>query len=124
MARETTGTLGRPVLRALQALPPSVLLKTPSRSTPTYMVVGVWGSMARDPVPLPVVRRVPTHAATSPLLFITPPPPASFPPEWLVGGRGSTVGTPTAVGVGRPVLTAVQLLPASMLLKTPPQPAA
>src|SRR2546428_9283899 len=47
MARETTGRLVRPVLRALQALPPSVLLKTPSRSTPTYMVVGVWGSMAR-----------------------------------------------------------------------------
>src|SRR2546430_15381616 len=101
MARETTGTLGRPVLRALQALPPSVLLNTPSRSTPAYMVVGVWGSMARALTEGRVVGGVVVAALQppAPLVLMTTPQPAAS----TASGVGGSVARARTAGVVRAV---------------------
>src|SRR2546427_9835507 len=100
MARETTGTLGRPVLRALQALPPSVLLKTPSRSTPTYMVVGVWGSMARALMAWRVVRMARLQEPAPAALLKISTPLARQATERRVGDVWATAGSTTEGGVG------------------------
>src|SRR5439155_1331496 len=99
MARSRTPTerLLGPVKTALQLAPPSVLLKAPAVPVPAYTVEGTLGSMARAP----------TTGARNPVLR-------------MAGVWGSIARATQQRVVSNPVLTALQLPPPSILLKTPP----
>jgi hypothetical protein len=80
----TPKELVKPVLMALQVLPPLVLLKTPPPLVPAYSVEVDWGSITRASTEEPGVPRAIHVLPTLIVLKETPPPKG--------GCTGFTVG--------------------------------